>query len=157
MAIMVVINPSCTRAEFLWSPKSCFLGHVREGAVAIIVKQMILAVGGDEDVVTAVVIIIADGYAHAIHFNGQARLLGHVRKCSVVIVAIEGQRGVLAAMAGPVSAVHKQNVFPAVAVVIEKSDAGAHGFGQPFVSEGAIIVDEMYSRSLGHIFEMNSR
>ena len=38
-------------------------------AVAIVAKQMALSQAGDENIVVAVVEVIADGHAHSVHLN----------------------------------------------------------------------------------------
>ena len=50
-----------------------FLGDVRKRAVAVVVEQDVLAPAGDEDVVEAVVIVIADGDARGPDAAPQAR------------------------------------------------------------------------------------
>ena len=104
-----------------------------------------MAERGDEDIVEAVVVVIADGNAHAKHFNGEASFLRDVSECAVVIVVIEGQRGAMAFLAGPVFSVDQEDVLPTVVVVIEESDAGAHCFGQPFFTGGGVVVSEVDS------------
>ena len=105
MAVAVVIDPGRARAEFVWSPEAGLLCHISEGAVAIVVEQVILAERSDEDVVVAVVVVVADGNAHAEHFDGETCFARHVGECPVVIVVIEGERGVLAAR-GPENRCH---------------------------------------------------
>ena len=62
-------------------------------AVAVVVKQMALAERGDEDVVVAVVVVIADGDAESEHGTARPALRGHIGESSVVIVVIELGRG----------------------------------------------------------------
>ncbi len=78
----------------------------------------------------AVVVVIADGDAHAVQLDIESCGFGDVGESAVAIVAIELQRGALAVVAGPVHAVDEQNVLPAVGFVIEKGAAGAESFGQ---------------------------
>ena len=76
------------------------LGDVDECPVAGVLKQPVLADGGDEDVGKAVVVVIGDGHAHAVHLDGQAGALRHVGEGAVAIVAIEPQRAARA-VCGP--------------------------------------------------------
>ena len=54
----------------LWMPE--LFGHVAELAVALVVEQMVAFERGDVDIVAAIVIVIADGYAHAVHLDIEA-------------------------------------------------------------------------------------
>jgi len=58
-------------------------------------------------------------------------------------------------VAGPVHAVHKKNVRPAVIVVINEGHTRSHGFGKKFLPEGAIVVDEVEPGLLCDIPELN--
>src|ERR1700745_917789 len=46
-------------------------------------------------------------------------------------------------MPGPVFAINQQNVGPAVVVVIDEGTTGAHGFGEIFLPECAVVMDEV--------------
>ena len=50
-----------------------------------------------------------------------------------------------ARVAGPVGAVDEEDVLPAVVVVVDEGDARAHGFREPFLAEGAVVVGEVDS------------
>ena len=50
---------------------------------------MALADAGDENVGKAVVVVIAEGYAHAVHFDIEAGGAGDVGERTVAIVAIQ--------------------------------------------------------------------
>lgn len=67
---------------------------------------MALTDAGYEDVRKAVIVVIADGHAHSVQFDIQARGLGYVRECSIAIVLEELQRGALALVTGPIHGVH---------------------------------------------------
>src|SRR6267154_2543155 len=110
---------------------------------------MALAVGSDEKVV------VADGNTQSKHLDVEPGLMGYVGEGAVMIVVIELGRGVLLGVAGPVHAVYKKNVRPAVIVVIDESDAGSHGFRQEFLAERAIVVNEADSGKLRDVAELN--
>ena len=57
---------------------------------------------------------------------------------------------------GPVRPVDEQNVLPAVIVVVNESHARAHGFGQPFLAEAAVVMDEVNPRGTRDVFKMNA-
>ncbi len=118
-------------------------------------KKVALAVGGNKEIVVAVVVEVADGHTHAKHFHLQARFVSHVRERAVMIVVIELGRRAFLDVAGPVHAVHEKNVWPAVIVVVNDGHTRSHGFGKKFLPEGAIVVDEVDSRLPRDIPELN--
>ena len=67
-AVAIVIEPEGGGAEGLAAGEACCFGDFDEGAFGVVAEQAALADAGDENVGEAVVIVIADGYAHAVHF-----------------------------------------------------------------------------------------
>ena len=125
-------------------PKTAGIRYIDESSLAGVVKQAVLSDAGDQNVGEPVVVVVADGHAHAIHFDVESGARGHVGESAVAVVAIEAQRGAAAELvAGPVHAIDEKNVLPAVAVVIEKGAAGAESFGQQFSAECAAVVLEV--------------
>src|SRR6185437_10120859 len=104
---------------------------------------MALAERGDKNIIAAVVVVISDGYAQAVHFDSQAGLTGDVGERSVAIVAVERHGGMRAGMTGPILSIDQQDVLPAVIVIVQKSDARAQCFRQPHLAERAIVGNEM--------------
>ena len=107
--------------------------YVAKLAVAFVVEETIAFERGDVDVVAAVVIVIGDRNAHAIHLHIQAAAGGDIGERAVVIVAIE-RRQRFAAARRPVFAVDEQNVRPAIAIGIEERHAGSQGLRQIFLA-----------------------
>ena len=56
-------------------------------------------------------------------------------------------------MSGPIFAIDQQDVGIAVVVVVDEGAARAHGFRQPLLSEGAVVVGEMNSGLRGDVAE----
>ncbi len=81
-------------------------GHVGESAVAVVVEEMALADGGNENIVEAVVVVVADRDAHSKERNAEAGLARHVGEGPVVIVVVELHRGRAALRRGRASRVH---------------------------------------------------
>ena len=69
--------------------------------------------------------------------------MSHIGERAVVIVVIELERGRRPLMAGKIFAVDQQDVGIAIVIVINESASWAHGFRQPFLSEGSIVVEEV--------------
>ena len=155
MAVLVVVNPCGAGAEFLWPQQPRLLCDICESAVAVVVKKVTLAVGSNKKIVVAIVVVVPDRHPHSKHIDVQSRLVGCVRERAVMIVVIELGRRVLLNVPGPVHAVHEKNVWPAVIVVVNDGHTRSHGFGKKFLPEGAIVVDEVDSRLLRDIPELN--
>src|SRR5256885_914046 len=96
----------------------------------------------------------SDLHAHSKHLHVQSRLVGYVGEGAVMIVVIELRRRVLLKVAGPVHAIHEKNVRPAVVVVVNEGHTWSHGFGEKFLSESAIVVDETEPGLLRDIAEL---
>ena len=156
LAVAVVIHPRRAGAELVRAPHARGLGDVGECPVAVVVEQVALPKRRDEDVVEAIVVVIADRRAHAEQRDGQSRLRGHIGERAVAIVVIELQRRWLAGR-GPVLAVHQQNVGIAVIVVVDESAARAHGFRQPLLAGRAVVVHEVDAGLFGDIAESDLR
>ena len=63
MPVTVIIHPGAARIPTYFRPgldQACAFRHVRKRSVAMVVIQRVLAVVGDEQIVIAIVIVIAD-------------------------------------------------------------------------------------------------
>src|SRR5467141_8337 len=116
---------------------------------------MALPVRSDEKIVKPVVIVVTHGHAHPEHLNVESCFVSYVSESAVMIVVIELGRRVLLNMAGPVHAVHEKNVRPAVVVVVNEGNTGSHGFGEEFLPERAMVVNEVDPGLLRDIPELN--
>src|SRR5215472_6146547 len=143
LAIAVVIHPGCAGGEFTRPPQPRRLGYIGKRAVAVVVEKMTLAEGRDEDIVEAVVIVIADCNPQAVEGNGQTGLAGDIAKGSIMVVVIELRRGrPHLRMSGPIRAIDQQNVGVTIVVVIDEGTAGPHSLRQILFPECAIVVYE---------------
>ncbi len=154
-AVAVVIDKGRAGAEFVRPPEAGLLGDVGKGSVTIIFEKVVLAQRSDENIVVAVVVVIADGYAHAVHFDVEAGFSGDVGEGAVVIIVIESGMRCAAVMLGKIGAVDEENILPAVVIGIDEGNAGAHGFRQIFFAEGAVVMDEVNAGGFGYVFEAN--
>ena len=137
-----------------WMPGG--LGHVAELAAAFVVEQTVAFERGDVDVVAAVVVVVADGHAHAVHLDVQAAAGGDVGERAVLIVAVERAEG-LAAARRPVLAVDQQDVGPAVAIGIEERAARAQRLRQKLLPGPAAVVREVDAGLRGDVGELARR
>src|ERR1700680_4653153 len=107
MAVSVVIKPQCGSAQRIAMAESTGLSHINESSLPRILEKPVLAYARYKDVRKTVIVVIAHGHAHAIHFQIESGFMGYVGKSSIMIVVIEPQRGRLPLVAGPIHAIHK--------------------------------------------------
>src|SRR5580658_3643174 len=143
-AVAIVIDPGRAGRELARPPQSRGLGHVGESSVAVVVEEMALSDRSNKNVVEAVVVVVTDGDAKTKERNVEARFARHIGESAVVVVVIELQRSrAVLDMAPPILPVDEEDVRPAVVVVVNKRAARAHGFRQPLLPEGSIVMGEM--------------
>ena len=142
-AITVVVEPQRGGAETGVAREARFGRHVNERTLARVVKETALANRGNENIGEAVVIVIGDGNAHTVDFDVETGGTSDVGEGAIAVVTVQVGSGPGALMAGPVHAVHQQNIEPAIVIVIEKSAAGSKSFGKIPGTERAVVVTEV--------------
>ena len=150
-AVAIEIEPEGRGAEGAAAAQSGLLRDVDKAAAAVVLEEAVLPDRGDQQVGKAVVVVVADGHSHAVHFDRQPGALGDVGEGAVAVVAVEPHGGAPASMAGPVHAVDQQDIEPAIGIVVEEGAAGAHGFGQILRAECAVVVPELDAGGGGDI------
>src|SRR5579863_1052577 len=120
--------------------ESAGVGHVYECSLPAILEQPVLSNTRNQDVGKTVVVVIAHSDAHSVHLYIETGLVGYVRKSTVAVVVVEPERGCLALVVWPVHAVNKENVLPAVAIVVEEGAARTERFGKKLASVCAAVV-----------------
>src|ERR1700722_9035107 len=139
MAVAIVVEPgtACAPADLL-VVNAGLARDVGEGSVAIVVKKDIVSPEAAEQIVPAIVVVVADADAGLPAGAGEAGFVGNVSEGAVAIVFVEMRSGSLAGWPVRVEtrAVGQVNVEPAVVIVIEKGEAAAFGF-----DDGALVID----------------
>src|SRR6266571_1835847 len=135
MAVPVVVDESAARVPaFAGAGDARFLADVRERAVAVVVVQHVFAKVGYEEIVKAIVVVIADAHSLAPAGMEEASFGGDIRESSIAIVFEKVIRGLLASRKTfQARAVHQKNIQPTVVVVIVESDATAGSLEEVFV------------------------
>ncbi len=124
-AVAVVIEPESRSTESLAVAESGGPRHVYECAFAGIAEQTILTHARNQDVGQAVVVVVADGDAHAIHVCGvESGSVRHVCKSAIAIVAVELESRARGVMSRPIGPVDEEDVRPAIGVIVEEGTAG---------------------------------
>ena len=127
MAIEVVVQKAAARTPATATPRDAgFFGHVRKGSIAVVMIQNVATPVADEQIVVAVVVVVADGRAHPVEDPLQARLARHVAKAgqpvrTVPLVPVECERrprGFRARIVGPVGAGDEEQITGAVVAFI---------------------------------------
>src|SRR5579862_8426589 len=105
------------------------LGYVRERAIAVVVVEDVLSPIGDEKVVVAVVIVVADANRIGPAGMHQARIPGHVGKGAVPVVLVQAIAWLFALFeAFQARAVGQEDVQPPVVVVVVEGNAASIRF-----------------------------
>src|SRR5208337_980016 len=89
MAVAIVIEPQRGGAESIVSAQMASFGDIGKAAVSVVLKQPALSYSRNKKVREAIVVEIADGHAHPVHFDIETRAAGDVGECAVAIVAVE--------------------------------------------------------------------
>src|SRR5215475_5472316 len=97
-----------------------------------------------------IIVVIANRSPDIVSRASQTSGIGHVGKSAVAVVAEEAiaEFGRVLFECGNVGAIGKENVWPAVAVVVEDGNAAQHGFRQVFRGRYTIFQAE---RNLSHV------
>ncbi len=124
-------------------------------AVGLVVVEDDAAEVGDDEVVEAVVVEVADGAAHAEAGPGQTHPLGHVGEGAIAVVAVQLVRRLRAPGAGGAkgSVLDAEEVGPAVVVVIDPAQAAAHALGHHVQRRAAVVIVEVDAAGGRHVLE----
>src|SRR6185312_14567618 len=155
-AIAVVVDPGATRSiTVARMPQFGALRYVFELAITFVVEQDVLPHAGDEQVVPAVVIVIADRHAGRPHAASKTRLRRHVFERAVAIVVIKTDSGFGRRRAGLALAGEDDDILPAVIVVVDKRCAASHR-AQDVIDVTFVTVDHRRRQAglFGHIDEV---
>src|SRR6266404_5340113 len=156
LAIAIVVHPGSAGGKFVRTQHTSRRRDVFKRPLAVVMKEVALAKSRDEDVVKAVVVIVADGCAESEERHSKTGPAGDVRESTVMIVVIKlGRSRAALRVSDPILAIDKQYVRPTVIVVVDESAARAHRFRQPLLSEGAVVVCESDSRLRSDVDECN--
>ena len=109
--------------------EACFLRHIGERAVAIVVVQGVAVDACHENIRKAVVVVIADGHAHVVSGAGETRFLRDIGENAFSVIPEQPVRelGRIFLERFNVGAVGKKNVRTTVLVVIKNGNAAGHG------------------------------
>src|ERR1700674_4286563 len=130
---------------------------IHESSSAGVAKKPALSHAADENVGKTIVVVVTHGHTHSIHLDVEACASRYVRKRAVAAIAVKAQGGSLALVSGPVHAVHKQDVLPAIAVIIEECAASAQRLWKQLPAVSAAVVPEPNTSRVGNIGQLESQ
>src|ERR1043165_678588 len=131
MSVAIVIEKSAACAPVdLFVINTGFAGHIREGAIAVVVEQKVVSPKAAEQVVPTVIVVVADADAGLPASAGQTRCFRDIGKCAVPVVLEELRGGCFSfrPFLAQTRTVGEIDVEPAIVVVIEKCNPAALGF-----------------------------
>src|SRR6266446_5529710 len=91
LAVVIIVEKS-GRDGPPATPDTRLGGNVSEGAISVVVIENVFAIAGDVEIGIAVVVVIADGHAHAVVSVAgicQTSLLGHVGETAVLVLPVK--------------------------------------------------------------------
>jgi len=142
-SVTVVVEPESGGAEAFPLAETRGVGDINERSFSCVTEEAVLANARDEDIGISVVVVVADGYAHAVELDIKAGSRRYIGEGAVAIVVIEAKSTVGFLMTRPVRAIDEKDVLPTVAIIVEKGASGAESFRQELPAEGAAIVLKM--------------
>src|SRR6266699_5526170 len=123
MDVAVIVHKAAAGAPvLLMAPKAGGLGHIREGTIAIVAIQDVLPKTRAENIVKAVVVIVADANTARPANRTQSRFFRNIGESAISVVLIETIARALGC-ALQARARQNENVHPAVVVVVNESAA----------------------------------
>src|SRR5690242_19391237 len=120
MAIAIVVDKAAASvpSRMAFFRQAGFRGDIGESAIAVIVVEHDFAPVGDHQVVETIIVVVADAASLTPAGAKQSGFGGHVREGAVAIVVEEEVAGLVRGIDSlEASAIHQENVEPAVVVV----------------------------------------
>src|SRR6266851_3265685 len=133
------------------------VSEVGKSPISVVVKKLIAGDAGKINIRPAVVIVVADGNAHAVAGASQARFVGHVSKRQIMVVAIQAVlvlRTVLFKRWNR-GAVDHVDVQVAVAIIVQQRNPSDHGLRLVLIRGRRAVGNKTNSRALGNLFKAN--
>src|SRR5438309_7621154 len=117
---------------------------------------MIAADRSEEQVLQAVVVVVANRHAHAVAAQLEPGAGGDIGEVALAVIVIQSGGRVFFAcgnMPGPIGGIDKEQVGGAVVVEIEEGNPAAHRLRQQLVAVSAVVVDKGNACLFGDVGE----
>jgi hypothetical protein len=155
-AVFVVIDPGRAGAELFHSGQPGLLRDVAERSISVVAKQPALSVRSNKQIVIAVVVVITDRYADAVHLRIESGPVRNIGERSVMIVVIQLGRCMFLTVPRPIRSIHQENVRPPVVVVIYECHARPNCLRQILFSERSGVVNESNACFRGDVLKRHA-
>src|SRR5437667_2350889 len=134
-AVTIVVDESAASVPALAvSAHARFVSYIRERAIPIVVIKNVLAKVACEEILKAVIVVIANADALSPAGVGYTSLQSNVGECAVSIILEKMRRRLLApGETFQARSIQQKNIQPTIVIVIVKSHAAASGLKQIFV------------------------
>ena len=161
-AIVIEVHPSRAGGPAA-AAHARFFRDIGKRSVAVVVVQPVAAVFGDKQVFETVVVVIAYRHAVSIAHPLHPRSLGHVFERAVGFLVVQAMPVLGVGLARDRAqrsgiadgrAIHQENVQPAVIVVVEQGDAGAHDLQHVFLGGLRGVMMELHAAGDGHVHKV---
>src|SRR5580692_9819155 len=119
-----------------------FAAHVNKSAIPFVAEKVVAIERSNVNVLAPVVVIIPHGAAQTVYCNCKARFLCDILEGPVSFVVVQRGIGLSGCMTRPIHRIYKQNVLPAIIVVIKHAYAAPHRFGQILLAKGPVVMFE---------------
>ena len=152
-AIVVVIEPRRARSPSSGIHHACPRGHIRKGAVTIVVIENAAAVTADEQVGEAIIVVVAHRDAHPEQALGSdAGCHCYVGESSITIVPVErASQRVRRSVDLRRGSVYQVEIKQSVLVVVDPAASRTHGLDQVLLRGGGVVVLESDACSAAHV------
>ncbi len=161
VAVAVIIQKTASCAPRITVPGNAGLfRHVGECAVAIVVIQDVVSPVSDEQIVVAIVVVVADAASLSPARTSQACFLCDVGERAVTIVVKQVAGGMAIRLSRrKACSIHQKNVEPAIVVVIEQGNTAAHFLQQELLVRHAAgnVLGAQQAGGSGYVGENNGK
>src|SRR5271170_4404242 len=142
VTIAIVIAESNTRRPPYVLVEMGRLRDVGKGPIPVVAIKYDPAKAAHQQIRSAIVVVIADGYAHRPTWRGHAGPVRNVRKRSVMVVVIQRAAGLLSfQLHGNTRRTCKVDVKPAISVVVNQRHTTAHRLYDKFLFRAGKVLE----------------
>src|ERR1700693_3544407 len=163
MSVTIVVHPGAAGVPTGLGSRldeASALGDVEEGPVTVVVIEDVLSIVGNEQIVVAIVVIIADATGlPPTSAEFQARAFSDIGERAVAIVFKETtMRLMVFGESFEPPAIYEKDIQPAIVVIVIKSEAAAGGFEKIFIFfHAAVNSFDIKARTFDDIHEADAQ
>ena len=161
VAVPVIIEESAASAPTdVLLGKARLMGNIGKGAIAVVMKENVMAPEATKQVVPSIIVEIAHADAGLPTGTPEPRLFSNIGKGAVTVVLVQVRDRFLSSRPMRIEAISiaEVDVEPAVMVVVEKGQSASLGFNDdPLAVYTAPHVGDVQPGLLSHIEKLNRK